>query len=48
MTRKDAELALEYGADGIWVSKHGGGLENSPRSSVECVPEVSAGARDAS
>ena len=41
--REDAELALEYGADGIWVSNHGGRMENSLRSSVECVPEVAAG-----
>ena len=38
-----SELALEYGADGIWVSNHGGRMENSLRSSVECVPEVAAG-----
>ena len=43
VTREDAELALEYGADGIWVSNHGGRTENSLRSSVECVPEVAAG-----
>ena len=43
VTREDAELALEYGADGIWVSNHGGRMENSLRSSVECVPEVAAG-----
>ena len=43
VTREDAELALEYGADGIWVSNHGGRMENSLRSSVECVPDVAAG-----
>ncbi len=43
VTREDAELALEYGADGIWVSNHGGRMENSLLSSVECVPEVAAG-----
>ena len=43
VTREDAELALDYGADGIWVSNHGGRMENSLRSSVECVPEVAAG-----
>ena len=43
VTREDAELALEYGADGIWVSNHGGRMENSLGSSVECVPEVASG-----
>ncbi len=43
VTREDAELALEYGADGIWVSNHGGRMENSLLSSVESVPGVAAG-----
>ena len=43
VTREDAELALEYGADGVWVSNHGGRMENSLRSTVECIPEVAAG-----
>lgn len=43
VTREDAELAIEYGADGVWISNHGGRMENSLRSTVECVPEVAAG-----
>jgi len=45
VTREDAELALEHGADGVWVSNHGGRAENSLRSAIECVPEVAAGVR---
>ena len=40
---ENAELAQEYGADDIGISNHGGRMENSLRSSVECVPEVAAG-----
>jgi isopentenyl diphosphate isomerase/L-lactate dehydrogenase-like FMN-dependent dehydrogenase len=43
VTREDAEIALQHGVDGIWVSNHGGRAENSGRSTVECVPEVVAG-----
>ena len=43
VTREDAELALQYGADGVWVSNHGGRAENSLRSAIECVPDVAAG-----
>ena len=43
VTREDAELALEHGADGVWISNHGGRMENSLRSTIECVPEVVAG-----
>ena len=43
VTREDAELALQYGADGVWVSNHGGRAENSLRSTIECVPDVAAG-----
>jgi 4-hydroxymandelate oxidase len=42
-TREDAALAIEHGADGVWISNHGGRQENSLRSTVECVPEVVAG-----
>ena len=45
VTREDAELALENGADGVWISNHGGRMENSLRSTVECVPEVAAAVR---
>ena len=43
VTREDAEVALENGADGVWVSNHGGRAENSLRSTIECVPEVATG-----
>jgi isopentenyl diphosphate isomerase/L-lactate dehydrogenase-like FMN-dependent dehydrogenase len=43
VTREDAELAIEHGADGIIVSNHGGRAEESGRSTIECLPEVSAG-----
>ena len=42
-TGEDAALAMEHGADGVWVSNHGGRAENSGRSTVECIPEVVAG-----
>ncbi len=43
VTREDAELAVEYGADGIVVSNHGGRAEESLRPTIECLPEVAAG-----
>jgi isopentenyl diphosphate isomerase/L-lactate dehydrogenase-like FMN-dependent dehydrogenase len=42
-TREDAELAMKYGADGVWLSNHGGRVDNTGRSTIECVPEVVAG-----
>jgi isopentenyl diphosphate isomerase/L-lactate dehydrogenase-like FMN-dependent dehydrogenase len=42
VTHEDAELAMQNGADGIWISNHGGRMENSLRSTVECIPEVAA------
>jgi len=36
----DALRCLQYGADGIIISNHGGRAEASGRSSVECLPEV--------
>ncbi len=44
-TREDAELAVESGAHGVWVSNHGGRSENSLRSTIECLPDVVAGVR---
>jgi 4-hydroxymandelate oxidase len=44
VTREDAEKALEYGADGIVVSNHGGRAEDSGRGAIECVAEVVAAA----
>jgi isopentenyl diphosphate isomerase/L-lactate dehydrogenase-like FMN-dependent dehydrogenase len=43
VTREDAELAIEHGADGIIVSNHGGRAEESLRPTIESLPEVAAG-----
>ncbi len=43
VTREDAELAIEHGADGMVVSNHGGRAEESLRPTIECLPEVAAG-----
>lgn len=43
VTREDAELAVQNGADGMFVSNHGGRAENSLRATVSCLPEVVAG-----
>ncbi len=40
VTREDAELCVEHGADGIIVSNHGGRAEESGRSTIECLPEI--------
>jgi isopentenyl diphosphate isomerase/L-lactate dehydrogenase-like FMN-dependent dehydrogenase len=45
VTREEAELAIEHGADGIFVSNHGGRAENSLRSTIDCLPEVVAGVK---
>jgi len=45
VTREDAELALRHGVDGLVVSNHGGRTEESGRATIECLPEVVAGAR---
>ncbi len=43
VTREDAELAMEHGVNGLFVSNHGGRAENSQRATIECLPEVVAG-----
>ncbi len=43
VTREDAELAVEHGLDGIYVSNHGGRGENSLRATIDCVGEVAKG-----
>ena len=45
VTREDAELAIEHGVNGLFVSNHGGRAENSQRATIECLPEVAAGVR---
>ena len=44
-TREDAELAVEHGAHGVFVSNHGGRADNTLRSTIEALPEVVAGVR---
>jgi isopentenyl diphosphate isomerase/L-lactate dehydrogenase-like FMN-dependent dehydrogenase len=43
VTREDAELAIEHGADGMVVSNHGGRAEESLRPTIESLPEVAEG-----
>jgi len=43
VAREDAELAMQNGVDGVYISNHGGRAENSLRPTIQCVPEVAAG-----
>lgn len=43
VTREDAELAMQNGVDGVYISNHGGRAENSLRPTVQCVAEVAVG-----
>jgi isopentenyl diphosphate isomerase/L-lactate dehydrogenase-like FMN-dependent dehydrogenase len=43
VTREDAELAMQQGVDGLFVSNHGGRAENSGRATISSLPEVVAG-----
>jgi 4-hydroxymandelate oxidase len=43
VTREDAELAMQHGVDGLFVSNHGGRAENSLRPTIACMSEVAAG-----
>ena len=45
VTAEDAEMAVEHGADGIFVSNHGGRAVNSLWSSIDSLPEVVAAVR---
>src|SRR5262249_27024215 len=45
VTREDAELAMEHGVDGVYVSNHGGRSEETLRSAIDCVPEIVAAVR---
>ena len=40
MDPNDAKKAIKYGADGIWVSNHGGRVFESNVSSLEMLPLV--------
>lgn len=43
VTREDAELAVQHGVNGMFVSNHGGRAENSTRATILSLPEVVAG-----
>jgi 4-hydroxymandelate oxidase len=43
VTREDAQLAVEHGANGLVVSNHGGRAEETLRSTIESLPEVLEG-----
>lgn len=43
VTREDAEIAVQHGVDGLFVSNHGGRAENSLRATILSLPEVVAG-----
>jgi 4-hydroxymandelate oxidase len=45
VTREDAKIALDNGADGLVVSNHGGRNEETSRASVDCLSEVLSGVR---
>jgi isopentenyl diphosphate isomerase/L-lactate dehydrogenase-like FMN-dependent dehydrogenase len=44
VTGEDAALAVRHGADGVFVSNHGGRAENSRRATITSLPEVVQGA----
>ena len=43
VTSDDAELAVQHGVDGLFVSNHGGRAENSRRATITALPEVIRG-----
>ena len=45
VTREDAELAMQHGVNGLFVSNHGGRAENSQRATINCLSEVLAGVK---
>jgi isopentenyl diphosphate isomerase/L-lactate dehydrogenase-like FMN-dependent dehydrogenase len=45
VTREDAEIAMNQGINGVFVSNHGGRAENSTRATVLTLPEVVQGVR---
>jgi isopentenyl diphosphate isomerase/L-lactate dehydrogenase-like FMN-dependent dehydrogenase len=42
VTGEDAALCVSHGVDGVIISNHGGRDEETLRSTIECLPEVSA------
>jgi isopentenyl diphosphate isomerase/L-lactate dehydrogenase-like FMN-dependent dehydrogenase len=45
VTREDAELAMQHGVDGVFVSNHGGRADNTMRSTIDCLADVVAGVK---
>ena len=45
LVQEDARLCVEYGADAVLVSNHGGRGEDSGRGAIEALPEVVEGVR---
>jgi isopentenyl diphosphate isomerase/L-lactate dehydrogenase-like FMN-dependent dehydrogenase len=45
VTSEDAELAIQSGVSGIFVSNHGGRADNTLRSTIECLPEITKAVR---
>jgi isopentenyl diphosphate isomerase/L-lactate dehydrogenase-like FMN-dependent dehydrogenase len=45
VTHEDAELAIQHGASGMFVSNHGGRAENSLRATITALPDVLTGVR---
>ena len=43
VTREDAQLAVQRGVDGLFVSNHGGRAENSMRATITSLPDVLRG-----
>ena len=43
VTAEDAELAVQHGVDGLFVSNHGGRAENSRRATITSLPDVMLG-----
>ena len=46
VTHEDADIAMEHGVSGVFVSNHGGRAENSQRGTISCVADVATGIRD--
>jgi 4-hydroxymandelate oxidase len=45
LTSEDAELAIQHGASGMFVSNHGGRADNSLRGTIESLPEITKAVR---
>ncbi|WP_373058463.1 alpha-hydroxy acid oxidase [Gemmatimonas sp.] len=43
VTSEDADLAVQHGVDGLFVSNHGGRAENSHRATITSLPDVLLG-----